>query len=179
MAISFFQKMRLAFRGWSRRREDEAKRKQEEFLRKNTAWAPPSPPISTNTSPSAAGGGGAPLRTVDLEGLQAAYLDGSGVIVYYLDVETGDVVETRDGSAMDAARYKRVPARGSENDERRAFIETLEPSNIKQMLMKSVASPTFRSVLASDRTIERAWYNFRNAHATQAIESWLKKSGLR
>jgi hypothetical protein len=45
--------------------------------------------------------------------------------------------------------------------------------------MKNVASANFRSVLASDRTTERAWFNFRNARATAAIEAWLKKSGLR
>jgi hypothetical protein len=45
--------------------------------------------------------------------------------------------------------------------------------------MKSVATPTFRTVLASDRNVERAWYNFRNDRAIAAIEEWLKKSGLR
>jgi hypothetical protein len=118
-------------------------------------------------------------RTIDLDGLQAAYLDASGVIAYYLDVESGEVVENRDGAKLDAVRFKRVPMRKSEDDDRRAFIETVEAPATKLALMKSVASPTFRSVLASDRAIERAWYNFRNSSATAAIEQWLKQIGLR
>jgi len=181
MAISFFQKIRLALRGWSRRREEEIKRKQEEFLRRNVKWG-----VQTAAQPPAqvpaAGGGRAPLKaiTLDLEGLQAAYLDGSGVIAYYLDVESGEVVERRDGATLDAARFKRVPPRAPEIGDRRAFIETLEPaSSIRVLLMKSVGSPAFRSVLASDRATERAWFNFRNERATKAVEEWLKKSGLR
>jgi hypothetical protein len=30
-------------------------------------------------------------------------------------------------------------------------------------------------VLASDRAIERAWFNFRNDRATKAIEEWLDR----
>jgi hypothetical protein len=174
VAVSLMQKIRLVLRGWSRRREE----KEKEFLRRNVSWGNLSgAPVSSPAR--AAGDSGAPLKTIDLEGLQAAYLDGSGLIAYYLDVETGEVVERRDQATLDASRYKRVPVRSSENDERRAFIETLEPSRTRELLMKSVASATFRSVLASDRTAERAWYNFRNARATAAIESWLKKLGLR
>ncbi len=160
MAISLIQKIRLVLRGWSRRREE----KEQEFLRRNTNW----------------GGGqaSAPVRaqknTVDMDGLQAAYLDGSGQIAYYLDVETGEVIEKRDSSPMNANRYKRVPSGGGDVAERRAFIETVAPSHMRDLLMKSVNSPTFRSVLANDRTLERAWYNFRNARATAAIEEWLK-----
>ena len=173
MAVSFFQKIKLAFRGWSRRREQQ----EQEFLRRNTGWAPV--PAAQKTAAEAAV---APLKTrslpaVDLEGLQAAYLDNSGVIAYYLDADSGEVVENRDGATLDAARFKRVPMRKSEDDDRRAFIETVESQPIKLALMKSVASPTFRSVLASDRATERAWYNFRNSRATAAIEEWLKQIG--
>ncbi|MGZ5475975.1 MAG: hypothetical protein ACXW29_06095 [Thermoanaerobaculia bacterium] len=181
MAISFFQKIRLVLRGWSRRREEEDKRKQEEFLRRNTQWAPP-PPAREQTAESgrAPVNPGAPQKAIDLEGLQAAYLDGSGVIAYYLDVESGEVVERRDGATLHAARFKRVPPRAPEIDDRRAFIETLEPaSSIRVLLMKSVGSPAFRSVLASDRATERAWFNFRNDRAMKAVEEWLTKSGLR
>jgi hypothetical protein len=180
MAISFFQRIRLALRGWSRRREEDNQRKETEFLRRNVTWGtqPAAPP------PAQAPAAGGPTRpktiTVDLEGLQAAYLDGSGVIAYYLDVESGEVVETRDGATLDAARFKRVPPRAPEIDDRRAFIETLGPaSSIRVLLMKSVGSPAFRSVLASDRATERAWFNFRNDRATKAVEEWLTKSGLR
>ena len=34
-------------------------------------------------------------------------------------------------------------------------------------------------VVASDRGVERAWYNFKNDRATKAIESWLRAIGLR
>jgi hypothetical protein len=178
MAISFFQKLRLVFRGWSRRREQQ----EQEFLRRNMKWAAPPAsggqapsPVLTQPKPT----GGAPVLHIDLDGLQAAYLDASGVIAYYLDMQSGEVVESRDGSTLDATRFKRVPMRKSEDDDRRAFIETVEAPATKLTLMKSVASPTFRSVLASDRAIERAWYNFRNSRATAAIEQWLKQIGLR
>jgi hypothetical protein len=170
MAISFLQKIRLVLRGWSRRREE----KEREFLRKNATWGgAPAPAKST------AGGGGAPRKPVDMDGLHAAYLDGSGQIAYYLDVESGEVVERRDGSQLDATRFKRVPAGGTDLAERRAFIDTLGPSGTRDLLMKSVATPAFRTVLANDRTAERAWYNFRNDRAIAAIEAWLKKLGLR
>ena len=179
MAVSFFQKIRLAFRGWSRRREQQ----EQEFLRKNTKWAQP----SGGDRRSRLSAAGAKTRTgriacppqIDLDGLQAAYLDASGVIAYYLDVTNGEVVENRDGTTLDATRFKRVPMRKSEDDDRRAFIETVEAPATKLVLMKSVASPAFRSVLASDRATERAWYNFRNSRATAAIEQWLKQLGLR
>ena len=170
------QKLRLAFRGWSRRREEQEKN----FLQRNTAWSgAPAPP---DPAPKAAPAGAAPVSppvTIDLEGLQAAYLDGSGVIAYYLDVETGEVIDVRDGAKMDAARYKRVPNGGGDLDERRAFIATLDATPTRAALMKSVAGGSFRTVLASDRAVERAWYNFRNARATAAIEAWLKSAGLR
>jgi hypothetical protein len=178
MAISFFQKIRLVFRGWSRRREQQ----EQEFLRRNTKWAQPSggqAPSPVPPSPPR-GQAGVPVpHEIDLDGLQAAYLDASGVIAYYLDVQNGEVVENRDGTVLDATRFKRVPMRKSEDDDRRAFIETVEAPATKLALMKSVASPTFRSVLASDRATERAWYNFRNSRATAAIEQWLKQLGLR
>ncbi len=173
MAISFLQKIRLLLRGWSRRREE----KEQEFLRRNTGWGVALPPASG--SPASAGSLRLRAAAPDLDGLQAAYLDGSGQIAYYLDVESGDVVEIRDGSTMDANRFKRVPSGGGDVAERRAFIETLELSHMRELLTKSVNSPTFRSVLASDRALERAWYNFRNERATSAIEGWLKTLGLR
>ena len=176
MAVSFFQKIRLAFRGWSRRREQQ----EQEFLRKNTKWA--TPPAAAAVGPVAKPVPevrGPQPQTIDLDGLQAAYLDASGVIAYYLDAQSGEVVEDRDGTQLDAARFKRVPTRKAEDDDRRAFIETLEASDTKLALMKSVASPAFRTVLASDRATERAWYNFRNSRATAAIQQWLVQLGLR
>jgi len=176
MAISFFQKIRLVLRGWSRRREQ----RDQEFLQRNMKWAPPPVGVPPPTAAAmAAEVRGRTQQTIDLDGLQAAYLDASGVIAYYLDVQNGEVVENRDGTSLDATRFKRVPMRKSEDDDRRAFIETLEPSDTRLALMKSVASASFRSVLASDRATERAWYNFRNSRATAAIEQWLKQIGLR
>ncbi len=165
MAISFMQKLRLALRGWSRRREQ----KEQEFLQRNANWGRTNGgPVSAGVLPAKAG-----APSVDMDGLQAAYLDGSGQIAYYLDVQTGEIVEKRDGSSMDPNRYKRVPSGGGDVAERRAFIETLAPSHMRELMMKSMNSPAFRSVLASDRTLERAWYNFRNERATAAIKAWL------
>lgn len=175
MAVSFFQKIKLALRGWSRRRDE----REQEFLRKNMKWAPapvpeepppaPPPPFATDRA----------VKHADLEGLQAAYLDASGLIAYYLDLDSGEVVESRDGVKPDSARYKRVPVRMSEDDDRRAFIETLERNATRMALMKNVGSATWRSVLAGDRAVERAWFNFRNERATAVIEEWLKQVGSR
>ena len=78
MALTFFQKLQVAFRVWSRRRADDAKRKDEEFLTRNISWGSggqaPSP-VTPRT-----GQAGAPVLQIDLEGLQVAYLDDSGVI---------------------------------------------------------------------------------------------------
>ncbi len=179
------QKLRLMFRGWSRRREEEGRRKQEEFLRSNVKWAAEVSAPSSAESASRAGGTpddekARPILRVDMEGLQVAYLDESGRITYYLDTETGEVVERHDAAPPgDALRYRRVPRRleGSEIDDRRAFIETLDPSPIRQELMKAVATARFRPVLAADRAVERAWYKFRNARATEAIERWVGELG--
>lgn len=178
------QKLRLMFRGWSRRREEEGRRKQEEFLRSNVKWAAevskPASAESTSPAGSTPDEKARPALRVDIEGLQVAYLDESGRITYYLDTETGEVVEVHDAVPPgDALRYRRVPRRqeGTEIDDRRGFIETLDPSPIRQELMKAVATSRFRSVLATDRAIERAWYKFRNARATEAIEKWVRGLG--
>ena len=172
MALTIWQRLRVAFRGWSRRREEEAKAAQADLLRRNASWGPagaaPKPaPVVAVPNPS----------TVDIEGLQVAYLDDSGQILYFLDSVSGEVVEVRAGNQQpDAARFKRVPARTAASDltDRRAFVATLENSPAKTALAAAVESPEFRRLIAADRTTERAWYNFRNAQATRAIESWLR-----
>ncbi len=180
MAISLMQKVRLMLRGWSRRREE----KLQEFLEKESGrpgrsdW--PSRPVTpVDGRDDRQLRAGRPLSTIDMDGLHAAYLDGSGQIAYYLDVESGEVVEQRSAAQMDAARFKRVPAGGTDVAERRAFIETLEPSATRDLLMKSVNTPAFRTALARDRAAERAWYNCRNDRAIAAIEAWLRGLGLR
>lgn len=155
------QKLRLAWNGWKRRREDA----QQEFLARNTSWAPAAPVSSTAAAASAAG------PQVDLEGLQVAYLDDSGRIVYYLDTETGDVVDVHDGRALAAPRYRRVPRRSEASDaaDRRAFVEKM------QLRIAHADAGEFRAAIAADRSVERAWYNFKNERATKAIEEWLSR----
>lgn len=186
MALTFFQKLRVVFRGWARRREEDAKRRDAEFLKRNAAWGTP-------------GGGQAPSPVspppgqtralvlqldIDREGLQVAYLDDSGVIAYFFDVQTGDVVEIRGETRPDVsgnpARYTRVPQRGADADadDRKAFVETLEPSPISESLRSNINTSDFRKILAGDRGVERAWYNLRNQRATSAIESWIRSLGL-
>lgn len=179
MALTLWQKLRVGFRVWARRRDEEAKRRNEEFLRRNVQWAKPSPA----PAPSAAHPG---RRTLDLEGLQVAYLDDSGRIAHYLDVQTGEVVEflqteSRPDVTANAARYRAVPRRSAQSDaeDRRAFVETLEPSRVQQSLSQASDAHAFRQVLATDRNAERAWYKFKNDRATDAIETWLRGLGLR
>jgi hypothetical protein len=158
MAISLMQRIRLWWRGSQRRREE----KDREFLERNVAWQPPSVPATP-----ASGQPPAASLTVDREGLQAAYLDRSGVILYYLDKETGEVTESRE--ELTDSRYARVPTQSDEDDQR-AFLRTLTlPQRAHFQKVES-----FRAAVAEDRTLEKAWYNFKNDRATRAIEAWLK-----
>ncbi len=157
MAVSLMQRLRLWWRGSQRRREE----KEQEFLARNT-WQPPTaeaPPGSRQPS--------AVSQQTDRDGLQAAYLDRSGVILYYLDKETGEVVESRE--ELTDSRYARVPTQSDEDDQR-AFLRTLTlPQRAHFQKVES-----FRAAIAEDRALEKAWYNFKNDRATKAIEEWLK-----
>jgi hypothetical protein len=168
---TLMQKIRLALRVWKRRREEA----DRAFVAKNTGWATPA------AAPSAA-----PARTlpktevsaVDLDGLQVAYLDDSGQIDYYLDSNSGDVVEVRDSARGDAmpGSFRRVPRRSqeSEREDRKAFLATIESAAIRGKLGAVVHdAAAFRKALAEDRSAERSWYNFKNDRANAAIETWL------
>ena len=156
---TLMQKIRLAIRGWNRRREE----KDREFLARNT-WGPG----FSRVEPAKAG---AP-KNIDMEGLTVACLDGSGQLAHYLDIESGEVIDTRDALAGD--RYRRVPTQ-SESADRQAFIATLEDSGDRARL----SSSDFRNAIAADRKLERAWYNFRNDRAIASIERWLREMGLK
>ena len=158
---TLLQKIRLAIRGWNRRREEA----NAKFVASNV-WEPASagPGATDRLKPV--------LTQVDMEGLVCAFLDDSGRIAYYLDNETGEVVDVRDGSELALPRYRRVPARSDQSGvaDRRAFAMK------HQKLLSSVASPeAFREALSKDRALERAWYNFKNDRAIAAIEEWLSK----
>jgi hypothetical protein len=159
MAVSLMQRIRLWWRGSQRRREE----KDREFLAKNVAWKPSAPSAPVIRQPLSVS------QDIDREGLQAAYLDRSGVILYYLDKESGEVVESREELAD--ARFARVPTQSDEDDQR-AFLRTLSLS--QRAHFQKAAS--FRAAVAEDRTLEKAWYNFKNDRATKAIEEWLKGS---
>lgn len=160
------QKIRLALKGWNRRREE----RDREFVAKNTGWgaasvaaAPKQPNLSQ------------PEFEIDLEGLTTAYLDDSGRIAYYLDMATGEVVEVRDGAGPAEPRFRRVPARSdeSEAEDRRLFAmehETLAGS--------AGSRDAFRRAIAADRSLERAWYSFKNDRAIAAVRQWLAQVGF-
>jgi len=168
------QKLRLAWRGWARRREQA----QSEFLAKNASWAHP-PPLTPAPLPAS----GARGNDVDLEGLQVAYLDDSGRINYYLDTDSGEVVEARHGETNAETyaepRYRRVPRRSAASDaaDRREFVATLEDSPLKNALRAARDPAEFRRVLSENRKLERGWYVFKNDRATAAIDAWLKPRG--
>lgn len=152
------QKLRLAWHGWQRRREEA----DREFLAKNASWGPVSPVAVADPRAAA--------RQVDLEGLQVAYLDDSGRITYYLDTETGDVVDVHDGRPLALPRYRPVPRRSEASDaaDRRAFVEKMG------LRIAHADAAEFRRGIAADRSVERAWYNFKNERATAAIREWLR-----
>jgi len=167
---TLMQKIRLVFRGWQRRREE----REKEFLTRNAGWG---------TAPTVAAPPPAKTRSfaVDTEGLTVAYLDDSGQLVHFLDTEDGEIVDLRVAELnahpeLATPRYRRVPSRTekSEAEDRRAFIASLDASPARDALARSTEADTFRRALAADRTIERAWYNFRNDRAIAAIETWIE-----
>jgi hypothetical protein len=168
---TLMQKIRLVFRGWQRRREEHEK----EFVTRNATWGAAAPSV-TKAAP-------AKPRSfaIDTEGLTVAYLDDSGQLAHFLDIEDGDIVDLRVSELsthpeLREPRYRRVPSRSekAEAEDRRAFIASLDASPARDSLARSVDADAFRRALASDRTIERAWYNFRNDRAIAAIEAWIE-----
>ena len=151
---TLFQKIQLAWRGWNRRREE----KNREFLAKNVRASGGQPSAAVRPAEAA-------VLNIDVEALVIAHLDASQRTTYYLDTQSGDVIESN--VALDGARYKPVPA-ASHEDDRLAFLATLESTAHLQ------AAETFREHLAEDRKLERAWFNFRNDRAIAAIRNWLK-----
>lgn len=164
------QKIRLVIRGWQRRRDEHDK----EFLARNTSWSVAPGPVAPTR---------AAVRSfaVDTEGLTVAYLDDSGRLAHFLDTKSGDILdlgveELDTRPEMRSPGYRRIPSRSekSEVEDRRAFISLLGPSPTRDALARSTDAEAFRHALASNRTIERAWFNFRNDRAIAAIEAWLE-----
>ena len=169
---TLMQKIRLAFKGWSRRRDE----KQKEFLAQNVGWGK-QPEAAPSRSPLAAPR--SPDKEIDVDGLIVAFLDDSGVISYYLDSESGEVVDVRDGSTYTAPRYRHVPRRSEAVDasDRKAFVESRE---VHEGVQRAAASrEEFRRALGADRALERAWYSFKNDRVLRAVEEWLRREGLR
>jgi hypothetical protein len=163
------QKIRLGIRGWQRRREESEK----EFLTRNASWgaAAPAPTIAPTKTRTFA---------IDMEGLTVAYLDDSGQLAHFLDTSDGEIVDmpVSEASKYVPPRYRRIPSRNATADaeDRRAFIASLDASAARDALARSSDADSFRRALSADRTIERAWYNFRNDRAIAAIEAWLALS---
>ncbi|MEA2339244.1 MAG: hypothetical protein QOE82_3251, partial [Thermoanaerobaculia bacterium] len=143
------QKIRLAFRGWQRRREESEK----EFAVRNAAWGvsrpvAAAPPVKARTF------------DIDMEGLTVAYLDDSGQLAHFLDTSDGEIVDVRvsESSSYAEPRYRPIPSRSSTADaeDRRAFIASLDASPSRDALARSNDADSFRRALAADRTIERA-----------------------
>lgn len=118
---------------------------------------------------------------VDLDGLQVAYL---GVaLAHYLDLETGDIIDLPlDGDPPgDAFRFRRIPTRTpeSEEEDRRLFVEKMDPSPLRDHLAAHVGDGNeFRRVISDDLIAQRKFFNFKNDQATRAIGEWLRSEGL-
>ncbi|HSP33987.1 MAG TPA: hypothetical protein VLU46_06730, partial [Thermoanaerobaculia bacterium] len=98
--MGFFDRIRSGLEAWGKRREV----RERDFVAANAGWARPA-----RSSPmTIAGASGV---EIDREGLQAAFLDQSGRIAYYLDIETGEVAEHSAPGALTPPRYRRLPAR--------------------------------------------------------------------
>ena len=176
---TLMQKIRLAFKGWNRRRDEARVEAQKEFVTRNVGWGAPGAPGHAADKPS--GQTLASDRAPDMDGLIVAFLDDSGVIAYYLDCEVGEVLDVRDGSTLAAPRYRRVPRRNEAGEaaDRHAFIDSRAPGAPRERLMRAAASgEEFRRVLGSDRSLERALYSFKNDRVLQAVLEWLRSEGL-
>jgi len=181
MAISWIQKIRLGLRGWSRRQEEQRVARDRDFMTRNAGWA------TENTATAALQPAAARAVTAgnfDLEGLQIAFLDDSGQMEHYLDLQSGDVVEFRisDAAVQAASRdphLKRIPRRSADSDRRdcATFIERIEDLDLRATLVEALESEeplaSFRSAVAASRAAERAWYNFKNERAYEVIEQWV------
>jgi hypothetical protein len=176
---TLMQKLRLAWRGWTPRQAESAARKNAAFLKQASWDHAPAPAVAAAEAMKNAG--------YDLEGLEVAWLDDSGRIEHYLDMESGEVVEflTADRASNAAilaapARFRRVPSRSAESEaeERRAFLVEDASKSLRAALSAALESkspgPEFRRILSSDRTVERAWYSFKNDCASRAVTAWLQ-----
>ena len=163
------QKIRLYFRGRQRRREE----REKEFLTRNASWDAPAPVAAAAPTKMRA-------FAIDMEGLTVAYLDDSGQLAHFLDTSDGEIVDVRisESSTYPEPRYRRIPSRNAnaDADDRRAFIASLDASPSRDALARSSGTESFRHALSADRALERAWYNFRNDRAIEAIEAWLALS---
>src|SRR5688572_7238345 len=117
---------------------------------------------------------------IDLDGLQVAYLGVS--LAHYLDLETGDILDLPlDGEPPgDVSRFRRIPTRTpeSETEDRRLFVEKVEPP-MRGQLAQLVDDPHgFRAAIAEDLRVQRAFFNFKNDQATRAIDEWLREEGI-
>ncbi len=176
MALSVIQKIRLVLRIWIRRRSESSDRRRRAFLERETSWGGS---VESTPAPVEA----AVIEGIDIDGLQVAFLDESGQFAYFLDRETGEVLEQRVNEASsseshDSDRVRRVPVRGAEAEagDREAFLDGLE-SSVAASIRKACLSDDhgeFRRAISKERKIERAWYNFRNDRALVAIEGWLR-----
>src|SRR5687767_3345842 len=115
MALSLWQRIRLGFAGWLRRRDQEGERRKKEFLQRNS-WSPAGAAVPETAAAPAS----ATRSRLDMDGLQVAWLDRSGRIEYYLDLESGEIVElapdSSGGVRGEGARYRRVPGRSPGSD---------------------------------------------------------------
>src|SRR5512140_257692 len=96
---SFIEKIVQAIDGWGKRRQE----RERAFVAANAGW----------NAPAAAGAQQARKSTIaiDREGLQETFLNQPGWIAYFLDTESGAVLERRDAAAIVEPRYRRVPSR--------------------------------------------------------------------
>lgn len=177
MALTLWQRIRLGFSGWIRRRDQEGERRKQEFLDRNS-WSPP--PVGA--APAAAATATAGRTRLDMDGLQVAWLDRSGRIEYYLDLDSGEIIELDPASSAavraDGARYRRVPGRSPDSDAaaRAAFTGQVENSAVRRQLETALLSAEpegeFRKVIATSREVERAWFRYRNDEATREAAAW-------
>lgn len=111
-----------------------------------------------------------------MEGLQVAFL--AHLMPHYLDLETGEVVDVYPGQPHpeDLQRFRRIPSRSdeSEADDRRAFAAGQKSPEMRAHLAAAVDDPgAFRRAVSVDRSVEKAWFSFKNDQATRAIDEWL------
>ena len=136
--------------------------------------------------------------TVDLEELCVAFEFSSVDNRYYLDLETGEIINISDEFVDHeekeelerkveegfGKRYVSIPYASSDESykDMEDFVETLEDQDLKEKLYIAIdgrgAFRRFKDVLLGYPEERERWFKFKDARVTERINEWLEAEGI-